>query len=70
MELLDNLKKATSGYKTYIMLAFGVVTVLLQYLGGFDLGVPSIPPATSTGELLEQLYAFLITGTLRAALTK
>lgn len=68
MTLINNIREKLKGLKTYILIGFAAVTVTAQFLTGFDLGVPSLPPAETLGEFIEQVYQFLIVGTLRAAI--
>lgn len=70
MGFIDKIREKVSGLKVYIMLGFAILVILAQFATGFDFGVPSFPPATTLGELAEQLYAFFVAGGFRAAISK
>jgi hypothetical protein len=67
---IENIRTAMSGKKVYALIALGIVVSLSQYLFGIDLHIPDLKPATTVGELMQQLYIFAIGGGFRAALAK
>lgn len=70
MKFLDGIKEKLSGYKFHIMMVFGVLASLLQYVSGADLGMSSLPPAESIGDLIQQVYVFVTGSAGRAAVAK
>jgi hypothetical protein len=65
---MDKLKAALAGKKVYILMGFGVVASVLQYLGGFNFHITDLPPAESVGDLVGQIWAFAVASGFRAAL--
>ena len=70
MELISDLKESLKGYKTYILVLFAIIAIAGQFLFEVDFGIPSIPPAENVGQFIEQIYQFLIIGTVRGAIGK
>jgi hypothetical protein len=70
MKFLLDLKNKVSGYKMHTLLLIGALASIAQYLFGFNLGIPDLPPATTLGELGQQLWVFGIGITARSAVKK
>ena len=68
--MIESLRNKLSGKKTYALLGFAIVSILVQFAFKVDLGVPAFPPAENIGDLVQQIYGFLMAGTFRAAIGK
>jgi len=70
MNFITTLRTSLVGYKFYILMALGVLTAVAQFILGVNIGIPDMPPAQNIGELIQQVYLFLVGAAGRAALTK
>ena len=67
---MEKLKAFLSGKKVYILMIVGAIVAVVQVLVGVSFGIPELPPATTVGELLNQLWAFAVASGFRAAIAK
>lgn len=67
---MSKIKEFLSGKKVYVLMAFGSIAAIVQYLGGIDLGVDGVPPVDSIGALVSQLWVFAAASGFRAAIGK
>lgn len=70
MTFIDKLREKVSGKKFYILMVFGILASLGQFLTGVNLGIPDLPPAGDIGSLVQQLYVFAVGVAGRAAVGK
>lgn len=68
--MIDKIKEFLSGKKTYILMGLGVLVALVQYATGLDFGMSELPPAVSIGDLVQQIYVFIVGASARAAIAK
>lgn len=70
MKFLNTVKDKLAGQKFYLLMGFGVIVSLVQFLSGVDFGVPALPVAGDVGEFVQQIYLFLVGSAGRAAIAK
>lgn len=68
--MLTSIKKFLSGKKVYVLMGFGSIAAIVQYLGGIDLNVDGLPPVDNLGALVSQLWVFAAASGFRAAISK
>lgn len=70
MAFIEKLRAFFSGKKFYVLMGLGVLTAVFQFLSGANIGIPDMPPAENVGELLQQVYLFLVGAAGRSAVNK
>jgi len=67
---MKSIKEFLSGKKVYVLMFFGSLAAIVQYLGGIDLGMAALPPAETIGDLASEIWAFAVASGFRAAIAK